>query len=272
MKKFFIFLSLFIALLFVPFINFPGSGAFAKISLMNFTPVKVYESFIKHELKDELGADFDVKLEIYSSEKLKNGIFKSLKLSSKRLFYKGLSLSDVQAETINENNKFIYKKKRVYYPEELPLKFIASITNEDINAALSSEMFNTRLDELNDKTGGIFYIERPDIAIKSGKIYFDVPLKTMFLSKRFYLHFNSDIEVENNEIMLKNITFTSSGNIIDMSILDAIAAQLNPIKIKKEALQNKFCNILIETAKINNDIINIDGNLVIKANYRGKNE
>lgn len=248
------------------------SGLLSKIPGVNFATTKIYEKMIQIQLNKELDAKFSVNLDIFNFDMLKQGIFKSVKVSAPHISYKGLSLSELTAYTLNDKNRIIYKDKKIYYPEEMPFYFEGKIGNDDIQNILSSDIFLKKLNAVNEKYSMFFEINVPAVEINSGRIYFDIPVSTIFRKKPVRIKLNSDVYVENNEIVLKNIAFSSKGNIIDINKFDKIAENLNPLKFKQGSLKSSFCNINIKSAKIEDDKINILGELFINANYGSLNE
>ncbi len=243
-----------------------------KVTGMNFISKKIIETAIEKEINEELNSKANADLKIYSVKKLKNGEFKGLKLKSEQIKYKALSLSNFEAETICQYNKVIFKNTRIYYPMELPFKYKAEITNNDIQNILTSDEFQKEINHKSIKVNGVklFTIGTPFVEIKNGYIYFKIPLKTMFA--KISISFKADLEVENNKIVLKNITFGSKSNIIDDSMMSDLIDSVNPITYKMEKFKSKFCKIHITKAKIIDDKIETEGIFIINKNYGGEDE
>lgn len=242
-----------------------------KITGLNFVSKQIAETIIEKELKEELNSKVKTKLDIFSIKRLKKGEFKALTLNGKKIQYKSLSLSNFYAETICPYNKIYYKKGRIYYPKDLPLKYKATITNEDIKNVIESSEFQNELKrtavKFNNNTA--IHFESPDVKIKDNKLLFSIPLQT-FLGK-LKISFASDIEVKNNTIMLKNITFNKKSNIINYDILSPFINNINPIKYEINTFKSKYCKIYITKAKISDNIIETEGIFIINKNY-GNNE
>lgn len=243
-----------------------------KYTGMSFLSKKMVELAVEKEINSELNSKANAELKIFNIKSLKNGEFKGIKLHSESIKYKALSLSDFEAETICSYNKIVYKNNRLYYPFELPFKYRANITNKDIQNILSSEDFQKEINQNPVKINGIklFTIQPPSVEIKNGNIYFRIPLKTMFA--KISISFKANIEVENNKIVLKNITLGSKSNIIDDSMLPNLIDYVNPITYRMEEFNSKFCKIHITKAKIVNDKIETEGIFIINKNYGGENE
>jgi hypothetical protein len=239
---------------------------------MNFVSKKVVEIIIKKELKNALNSNFNVNLQIFSIQSLKNGEFKNLVLKSKNVNYETISISNFYAETLNDYNKILYQDKKVYYPSELPFKFSGEITNKDIENILSSEEFKEEIETRPVKINGIslFTIKNLEVEIKNDKIHVKMPITTLFGDVN--LKFSANIEVENNKIVLKTITFHSKSNIMNEKMLINLINKINPFDFEKSALNGKYCKFLISKATIVNDKIEVDGLFIINKNLADTNE
>ncbi len=247
-----------------------SESIFNKVTGAYFASKKIAEIAIQRELNDELNSNFKVNLDIFSVKLLKQGKFKGLILKSDTLKYKAVSISNFYAETICPFNSVLYKNKRLYYPEELPLKFNGTITNNDLQNIISSNEFQKELQKTDLAVNGqnLFKVNSPNVEIKNNQIYFKIPLKMLFGTIKIKAF--ADIEAKNNKIVLKNITLGKKSNIISDSMLGAILNTTNPISYETSMINGKFCKIYIRKAEIIDDKINIDGIFIINKNYGGE--
>ncbi len=243
-----------------------------KVTGVNFLTKKIIESLIEKELNSELNSDIKAQLTLFNVKRTKQGEFKALKLTSKKILYRALSLTDFEAQSICEYNKVIYKDKKLYYPYDLPFKFSGKITNEDIQNTINSAEFQKELQRNYVKVNGIKMFEAlsPQVVLKDDRAYFTIHLKTLFA--RINISFSAQIEAENNKIVLKDITFNSKSNIINESMSDSLTKDFNPISYQTKVLEDKHGKIEIKSAKISGDEILINGIYTIKQNYGGVNE
>lgn len=271
MKKIFVLIcSLFLILFFIPVnAEVVENNVANKISPFGFIAKIVVEKAIEIELKKEFDSKFNADLTVESFSKLKTGEFKSLNLKSNNVKYDALSVTDFVAKTKQIKNKIIYKDKRLYFPFEIPFDFNGVITNEDINFALNSARFKKQLDKATVKVSGtkLFSFDIPTIELKDNLMYCILPVKSLFFKNSINLHFNADVEVENNKIILKNITFTQKSNIINSEVLVSLLSNSNPISFELKKTNSKYCKLDLSKAKIIGDKIDLSGTFTLNKNY-----
>ncbi len=244
-------------------------NVFLKVTGINFLTKKIVETAIEKELKDELNSKFNADLDIFTLKRLKSGEFKNLLLISDNFRYRAMSISDFKAETICPYNQIIYKNKKVYYPNDLPFKFNANITNNDIKNIIKSKEFQKQIQRSAVKINGFTTLEvqEPIVTIKNGQLEFSIPIRTFLSNEPFIMNLNSNIEVANNKIMLKDTTFSTNSNIINIDILGGIINQVNPVAFQINSIDSKYCKIYITSAKIEGNIIKTEGIFIINKNY-----
>ncbi len=244
-------------------------NVFLKVTGINFLTKKIIETAIEKELKDELNSKFNADLDIFTLKRLKNGEFKNLLLASDNFRYKAMSVSDFKAETICPYNQIVYKNKKIYYPNDLPFKFNANITNNDIKNIIKSKEFQKQIQRSAVKINGFTTLEvqEPIVTINNGQLEFSIPIRTFLSNEPFIMNLKSNIEVANNKIMLKDTTFSTNSNIINIDILGGIINQVNPVAFQINSIDSRYCKIYITSAKIQGNIIKTEGIFIINKNY-----
>lgn len=237
-----------------------------KITGLNFISKKIVEIAIAKVLNDEFyKSNISTNLEIFNSHRLKNGEFKALEFKSERLRYRALSLSEFNAQTICSYNKVAYANKKIYFPIDLPLKFEGKITNLDLQNVINSEEFQRELKKVS-------IIGDLKVEIANNFINFTIPIKTFFSEKPLNIKFKANIEVDNNKIVLRNITFNRKSNIINNDIIASLINQINPIMYEINSANGKFCKLFITKAQIVDNEIRTNGVLIINKNISEGNE
>lgn len=240
-----------------------GETILNKITGINFVSKKIIELAIQKEINDELEkSKVNATLDIFNLKRLKNGEFKSLKIKTENFKYRALSMSNFSAETYCNYNNFLYKNKKIYFPTDIPFKFEGEITNTDIQNVINSYEFQKELKRNN-------IIQNPKVIIQDNFLHFTIPIKS-FIS--FNIKFKANVEVANNKIVLRNITFNSNSNIINNDIFAPLLNNINPITYEFDSVNGKFFNIDITKATILEDKIKINGILNINKNYGERNE
>lgn len=235
-----------------------------KYSGISFVSKKITEIIIQTELNNKISKGFHADLDIFNLNRLKNGEFKSLILKNKNIRYKAFGISDFYAETLCSYNKIVYDNKNLYYPTDLQFKYKGTITQEDINNVISSEEFQNELEKLNVIQGIKFLT--PSVELKDTQIQFTIPVKTFLSSKPYNIKLNSEIEVKNDKIVLKNIILSAGSNIMDISMLSMLVNGINPISFEFESIKNKYFTINIKQAKITENGIETNGLFTINRN------
>lgn len=240
-----------------------------KYTGVNFLTKKIIEIIIEKELKNELTSKFNADLNLFTVKRLKNGEFKSLTLKSNNLKYKALSVSNFTAESVCPYNRIVYQNKKIYYPYNLPFKFKAQITNNDIKNIINSYEFKHTLEKSAIKINNFigFKVLEPQIKIENEKLNFSIPIKTFLSDEPINFNVSSDLSVNKNEIVLKNTTFASNSNIINIDVLSGLVNKINPVAFQNTTIDSKYCNLYVTSAKINGDLINIEGTFIINQNY-----
>ncbi len=236
---------------------------------INTVPKNIIEFAISKDLNKQFNGDFKVDLDLYSLKRLKNGEFKKLNVESPKAVYEGMSLSSFKAGSLCEYNRVVYKNHRAYYPNPLPMAFNAEITNKDLEYIVKSQEFKEKVLDKGITINGkkIFQLLEPKITIKNSKVNLKMPVKTIFSKKVLNINLKADIEVADNNILLKDISFSKNSNIIVMDIVDYF--KKNPIAITNSALDSKFCKIYISQAKITGNAIKAEGIFIINKDYGG---
>ena len=249
--------------------NIESVSVINKISPFKFLAKFIVEKAIEIELKKEFNSKFSANLGIESFDKLRNGEFKSLVIKSENVQYDALSVTNFVANSSKVKNKIVYKENKVYFPFEIPFDFKGIITNQDINFALNSARFKKQLDKATVKVSGkkLFAFEIPTIELKDNLMYCTLPVKSLLFKNSINLNFSADVEVEENKIILKNITFLQKSNIINSNIFVSLLSNSNPISFELTKNSGKFCKVDMSKAKIVGDKIDLSGTFTINKNY-----
>lgn len=242
-----------------------------RITGLSFLSKKIVETAIQKEIKRETGFNIDASINLFSIKALKKGEFKELKLKGKNLHYESFSLAGFEAQTICPYNKVVLKDNKIYYPQDMYMKFKGEINNQDIQNVINSEEFKTAVSKVSLKVFGIkgASILPPKIEINQGFVFFDVPIQTLFLKKPIDIKMYSEIGVKNNKIELKNINVGDSTDSAFNDIIKPALNVINPFLYNVNSANNKYSKLSVTKAQISDNIINIEGIVTVKKNYGG---
>lgn len=104
-----------------------------KVTGIDFIERKGVEAIIKQYLRFTLKSKVNFKLETPNAKALRNGEFKSFTAKSKKIRVDNISISDFEAKSLCQYNKFLMKKDYIGFPYDIPVSFSATLTNDDMN-------------------------------------------------------------------------------------------------------------------------------------------
>lgn len=245
-----------------------------RVTGLSFLSKKIVETAIRKEIYKETGFNIDASINLFSVKALKKGEFKELKLKGKNLHYESFSLAGFEAQTICPYNRVILKDKKIYYPQDLYMKFKGEINNQDVQNVINSEEFKTAISKVSLKVFGVkgASLLPPKIELKQGFVFFDVPIQTLFLKKPINVKLYSEIGVKNNKIELKNINVGDSSDSAFNDLIKPALNVINPFLYNVNSANGKYAKLFVTKAQISDNIINIEGIVTVKKNYGGASE
>lgn len=108
------------------------------------------QSIIKKEILKLGSADkIDVDFDSYSAKDLKNGIFKSLKVSGENVLINDIHLTNLDLKTLCDFNYIKLADKDIVFVEDLPMSFNLKMTQSDINKTMQHPRYKKVIDDLN---------------------------------------------------------------------------------------------------------------------------
>lgn len=243
------------------------SRGVSTVTGQNFMAERIGESLTKKAIKKNItSGDVKVKLDSFSTRDLKAGRFKSLEIIGKNANVQGIYISSFEAKTLCNFNYVAPDKKGNYVvKEDIPLSFKAEITEDDLNKTMQSSDYKRMIDDLNGITGGLnlFQITSTRVKLKNNKMYYVINYAIPFVRKTKQLVISADLKVENNKIILANTNFMNNTMSLDVDKLSKLFNYINPLDFSAKILENKEANFSVETVKISDGKILIDGKATI---------
>lgn len=115
------------------------SGTLASFSGFNGITRNIAENQIKKEIKKETGSEFKIKIENFFASNILKGEIKSIKATSKKYGHDGIYLSDINVQTICSYNHLDYKENKLYFKENMVLKYETYLTDDDLAKTIDSQ-------------------------------------------------------------------------------------------------------------------------------------
>ncbi len=249
-----------------------GVGSFfTTVTGTNFFATKIAEKEISKALKRELGADFKVKLDTFGGSSLIDGKFQKLTAKTNALNSKGLYFTDIKAETMCGFNHVKYESGKLYFAENMVIKYSGKITEQNLKQIIASNEYMNMLNNLNISAGRaiVTKIVNMDVKIQNNRVAmsYDV-LIPMFLGNAPHkINFSTNLDVENGTINFCDIDFGNPMLNLSMKSVIPMLNKLNPLVYQVKTGKNQNSIVNVKNVKIVNNEILADGIIVLPRNY-----
>lgn len=240
----------------------------SNITGMTFLADKIADFIIKGQLRKVTKENFKVDMQSFSANDLKNGRFKSLKISGKNLDIEGAYITRLEAHTLCDFNYVQLDKKSIKFKENMVMAFSTEVSNKDLQKTVKSSNYLKMLNSTNLSAFGItfFKLQGADVQIKNNKLYFTINVTTPLSSAPIPVVIRSGIKVEEGNIVLTKIDFVNPFTVIDLSKAAYILNAINPLTFSVDILNNKDSKMNIQTVDIVGDKIIVNGMIFIPKN------
>lgn len=245
-----------------------GAQVGSKITGMTFLADRIADFIIKGQLKKATKEKFKVDMRSFSANDLKNGRFKSLKISGKNLNIEGAYISKLEAHTLCDFNYVKLDKKSIKFKENMVMAFSTEVSNADLQKTVKSSGYLKMLNSTNVSAFGITFLKlsSADVQIKNNKLYFTINVTTPLSSAPIPVVIRSGVRVEDGNIVLTKIDFVNPFSVIDLSKATYLLNAINPLTFSVDILNNKDSKIKIQTVDIVGDKIMVNGMIFIPKN------
>lgn len=239
----------------------------------NFVAKKAAKSAIIKLLKRHSQGEYDVNINSYSAMDLKKGKFKSAEVIGKNVNVQGICISDLKMNTLCDYNWIDYNKKPAVFYTDVPVKFNAEISEEDLNKTLINLGYIKRIMDLNFGGVSFFKVDNISFRIKNSKLYLIAHLKAPLLlgDKSIKLTFSGKLNIENGKIVLENVQSENLRNIDMSKFLDMINS-MNPFDIPLDIFKGAETTMSVSDVKVIENKIYVNGIIVVKRSCDGQTE
>ena len=130
---------------------------------------------------------------------------------------------------------------------------------------MQSSDYKRMIDDLNGIAGrlNLFEITSTRVKLRNNKMYYVMNYAIPFVRKTKQLVISADLKVENNKILLANTNFMNNTMSLDVDKLSRLFNYINPLDFSAKILENKEAKFSVETVKISDGKIKIDGKATI---------
>lgn len=239
----------------------------------NLIAKKAAKTAIIKLLKRHSQGDYDVKIDSYSALDLKKGKFKSAEVVGKNVNVQGIYISNLKMNTICNYNWIDYNKKPAVFYTDVPVKFNAEISEDDLNKTLIDLGYIKKITDLNIAGVSFFKIDNVSFKLKNNKLYLIAHMKAPLLlgDKAIKLTFSGKLNIENGKIVLENLQSENLRNIDMSKFLDTVNA-LNPFDMPLDIFKGAETTLSVEDVKIVENKICVNGIIVVKRSCDGQTE
>lgn len=229
-----------------------------------FTSEQIAKSIFKKEIaKIASGEKLVVDINSYSARDLKNGIFKSMKVSGKNVVIDGIHLSSIDMHTLCDFNYIRQKGKDIEILEDMPMSLSLSMSEEDINNTMKTDKYKKIIEDVNKLGLGGIKISSTNVNLKSNKFYYNIGISIPFVKTEKVVSIGADLNVKNGKIDFENTKLSSGTFNLDLKKIDFILNYLNPLDFSVKFLDNKSAKFSIKNINISNNVINTDGIVIV---------
>ena len=129
-----------------------------------------------------------------------------------------------------------------------------------------AQKYQKVLEKVNSIAYPLFVINDSEIRIRNNKVYvimdYNFPIAPMKRNKTFMA--STAFRVENNKILASNVGVDSAYGNIQPNKVSNLINLLDPLSFTLSLMNTKKCNARVENVKIINNIIQIDGKIIVK--------
>lgn len=227
---------------------------------------KIGQRVIKKSLKKETKGKYKVKLEGYTVSSMKKGIFRDLQINGKNLEVEGVEIPYMKLRTDTDYNWIDYSKEPVVFKSDITLSYELGMDENCINSALKTEKYDKKLQSVNRHAYPLFTISDVRLRIKHDKLHiimeYNFPIKPAKKNRTFMV--SSKINVINGRVKLSNIGFDNAYGNLPLNKVTNLVNLIDPLSFTLDLIDNKKCDGNIESIKIVDDVIIVNGKIYIK--------
>ena len=223
----------------------------------------------KQVLKVASADDLKVDLNSRSARDLKNGIFKSFKLTGKNVIVNDIHIASLDLKTLCDFNYVKVVNNDVIFVEEMPMSFEMTMNQDSINKSLAHPRYKQVVADFNRIAASYalgFRVNSTKVAIKGDKFYFVVGMNIPHVKKEQKVVFESDLHVRNGKFDLSQTKLVSGNLRLDAKRIDFLMNYLNPLEYSVKFLDGHNAKVNVEELKIVENVLYANGIVTVPKN------
>lgn len=244
-----------------------ASRFFSAITGQKYLNEKIGERLIKKVVKNNI-TDGKIKTEIksFSGKDLKEGRFKSAKITGKNVDIQGVHISHFEAKTLCDFNYIAEDKNgNIIVKENMPLEIKVEMSEDDINNTMTSSDYKRIINNLNSMGGNLnlLNVESTTVKIKDDKLYYVLKYSIPFVRNTKEVTLSTNLRVENGQIKMANTSLENKNLSMDVGKLSKVLNYINPLDFSSKILENRDARCKIENVNISDKKIVISGKIIV---------
>ena len=236
------------------------------LSVMNPFAEAIVEHSIKKAIKKEARGKYRVKFRGYTLSSMKKGIFKYLEIRGKHIVAENIHIPYCELKTVTDYNWIAYDEDPVVFKSDVTFNVVAHLSEETINDALQTEEYLKVIRKINKLAFPLFTLNKVTVKIKNNKVhlimFYNIPLKPNQKERTFMV--SSGFRAENGKIRTYGIGFDNAYGNLPLNKVTNLINLINPLEFTTNLLDNNSTKSVIESLKIEDDIVKINGKIYVK--------
>ena len=242
------------------------------LAVMNPVVENMVERGIRTALKKETRSRWKVKFTGYTLASMKEGIFKSLELSSKNVHYNDMTIPYVHLTSLTDYNYIDYKSDPILFKSNMTYRYDLELDEDTINAALNDEEYQKIIEKVNKKAYPLFVVKDVQTKIHDEKLQiimtYNFPITRSIRDKKFIA--TSDFRVFNGKIITKNVHIDKAYGNLGLDKVANLINLLNPLEFTLDLMDSRDCSGIVENINIVDNMVKVDGKIFIKGSSKTK--
>ena len=231
------------------------SRAMSVASGSNFIHKTLLENYLEKKLRENIKGDFNIKIDSFSGQDLKEGKFKSLSATGENIEFGDFSISSAKLNSICSFNRYVKTPESKFgFEGDFPATLTLELTADNINSLAKTKEYQAIVRKLNQLMRGMLRIEGIKFEVSEGRLWYNIVYSTPFMPKRQAFRVGTTLSMagaENPQI---------SGKSAILNLLNMVNALnfINPLDFSTKIIENSNINAEVTNIHVNGDKVILD--------------